>query len=130
MSQSPVDQAARYGIVGLCVVAADFLFYLGVLALLPDAYLTANACGKAAGALLGFVLHKHVTFAWAQRDGTMRQLLSYAGLFLANLMLSSVLLGGLIGILHFNALLAKIVVDGIVIGVSFLASRNLIYRRA
>lgn len=130
MSQSPVDQVVRYGAVGLCAAAADFLIYLALLAVLPGAYVTANAGGKATGATLGFFLHKRVTFAWDQRDGTARQMISYVSLFMANLALSSALLGMLIGGLHVGQVAAKIIVDAVVIAVSFIVSRTIVYRPA
>ncbi len=130
MSQSPVEQVVRYGAVGLCVVAADFLVYLALLAALPGAYVAANAGGKAGGAALGFFLHKRVTFAWDQRDGTARQMLSYISLFIANLALSSMLLSVLISGLHVDQIVSKLIVEVVVIGVSFTVSRTVVYRRA
>ena len=64
-----IAQGARYGLVGLVVLAADFGVYSLLLALFPGQFLAANLCGKLTGAALGFVLHRHVTFRWAQRDG-------------------------------------------------------------
>lgn len=130
MNQSMVHQSVRYGLVGLCVVAADFLVYLAGLALAPKAFLVSNVCGKTAGALLGFVLHKRFTFSWQQKHSSGRQLASYLALFLSNLAMSSFLLWLLAVRLEIGPILAKLLVDGIVIATSFLVSRLWIYRAA
>lgn len=130
MNQSILHQSARYGLVGLAVVAADFLVYLAGLALFPDAYLAGNVCGKATGALLGFVLHKRFTFSWRQKDSGARQFVSYIALFLANLAISSALLWLLVGRIGANAVIAKVMVDVVVIAISFIASRLWVYRSA
>jgi putative flippase GtrA len=130
MNQSVVHQSARYGLVGLCVVAADVLVYLAGLALAPKAVLVSNVCGKTAGALLGFFLHKRFTFSWQQRHSSGRQLASYIVLFLSNLAMSSALLWVLAVRLEIGAIPAKLLVDGIVIVTSFFVSRLWIYRAA
>lgn len=130
MNQSILHQSARYGLVGLCVFAADVLVYLACLAAAPHAFLLGNACGKATGALLGFVLHKRFTFSWRQKDSGLRQLASYIGLFLSNLALSSGLLWLLVTPIGLGAVFAKLMVDMIVIAVSFFVSRLWVYRSA
>lgn len=127
-SQSVAAQVLRYGLVGGVVLACDFATYAGLLALFPGGWLGANGGGKLVGAAVGFVLHRHFTFSWEQRDGAGRQALSYVGLFLANLALSSALLGLLVDGLGANAYAAKVGVDGIVVVTAFLASRFWVYR--
>lgn len=130
MKQTVLHQSARYGLVGLCVVAADFLVYVAGLALAPGAYLTSNLCGKTVGALLGFVLHKRFTFSWRQKHSSGRQLASYLALFASNLAMSSILLWLLAVRLEIHPIAAKLLVDGIVIATSFFVSRLWIYRAA
>jgi putative flippase GtrA len=128
MNQSVGHQAVRYAIVGACVFAADFLLYIAVIQVAPGSYIAGNMFGKGVGALLGFVLHKHFTFSWRQRDNGMRQLANYLGLFLSNLALSSFLLWLLVDLAGIGRVGAKLVVDCIVIGTSFLVNRLWIYR--
>jgi putative flippase GtrA len=123
-----VAHAIRYAFVGLIVLAADFAVYSALLLALPAQFLPANAAGKVAGAALGFVLHRHVTFRWAQRDGAERQLASYLAVFGFNLLLSSALLWLAIKGLGANEYLAKIAVDIVVTGSAFLLSRLWVYR--
>ncbi len=123
-------QVMRYGLVGLLVLALDYAVFAGLLSLLPGQHLAANIAGKIVGAAAGFVLHKYVTFAGAQADGTGKQALSYAVLLGFNLMLSSVLLWLLVDRLALNAYGARLFVDAIVIGVSFLGAKLWVYRAA
>ncbi len=130
VNQSAMHQAVRYGLVGGCVFAADLAVYWTTLQIAPPAYLVANAAGKIAGALLGFALHKRFTFIWQQKDCGSRQLISYLCLFLANLALSSALLSLLVAGFGVHNLLAKILVDAVVIATSFVVSRHWVYRAA
>jgi len=123
-----IVQAARYGLVGLVVLAVDFGVYSLLLVLLPGQFLAANICGKIAGAALGFVLHRQVTFRWAQRDGAARQFAAYLAVLGFNLLLSSALLWIAIERLGANAYFAKLGVDVIVVGTAFLLSRLWVYR--
>lgn len=123
-------QAVRYGLVGACVFAADLTVYWVTLQIAPPTYLAANVAGKTAGAVLGFALHKWFTFGWQQKDRGLRQLVSYLCLFLANLVLSSALLWLLVAGLGVHNLLAKVLVDAVVIATSFVVSRQWVYRAA
>lgn len=128
--QPVIDQLVRYGLVGLVVVASDFAAYAALLWLAPDAYLPANCLGKATGALVGFLLHRKVTFTWVQRDAASRQFGAYITVFLFNLALSSALLWLLVGRFGLDEYLSKIGVDALVITVAFLLSRTWVYRPA
>lgn len=130
VNQSAMHQAARYGLVGACVFAADLAVFWLVLHAAPPAYLAANAAGKIAGAGLGFVLHKRFTFGWRQKDRGARQLVSYLCLLAANLALSSALLALLVGGLAVDKLVAKVLVDAVVIAIAFVVSRHWVYRAA
>ena len=130
MTAGLTGQVARYGLVGLLVLALDYAVFAGLLSLLPGQHLAANIAGKLAGAAIGFVLHKYVTFAGSQADRTERQALSYALLLGFNLLLSSALLWLLVDRLDFNAYGARLFVDAVVIGMSFLGSKFWVYRSA
>lgn len=124
-----VAQALRYGAVGLVVLAADFAVYSAILFAAPAHFLAANLAGKATGAALGFVLHRTVTFRWAQRDPAARQFLSYLAVLGFNLILSSLLLWLAIDRFDANPYLAKLAVDVVIVGTAFLLSRLWVYRR-
>lgn len=124
-----VAQAVRYVAVGLVVLAADFAIYSAILLAAPERFLAANLAGKVVGAALGFVLHRTVTFRWAQRDPATRQLLSYLAVLGFNLLLSSLLLWFAIDRLGANPYLAKLAVDIVIVGTAFLLSRLWVYRR-
>lgn len=130
MTARLTGQVARYGLVGLLVLALDYAVFAGLLSLLPGQHLAANIAGKLAGAAIGFILHKYVTFAGAQADRTGRQAMSYTLLLGFNLLLSSALLWLLVDRLAFNAYGARLFVDAVVIGVSFLGSKFWVYRAA
>ena len=80
-------QAIRYGAVGVIVVIGDYLVFSAVLFSAPAAYLLANLAGKAAGALLGFVLHRNFTFRGQHRYGPRRQFASWCAVLLGNICL-------------------------------------------
>ena len=130
VNQSAMHQAARYGLVGACVFATDLGVFWVVLQAAPPAYLAANVAGKIAGAGLGFVLHRRFTFGWQQKDRGSRQLVSYLCLFAANLALSSALLALLVCGFAVHKLVAKVLVDAVVIATSFVVSRYWVYRAA
>ena len=130
MTARLTGQVVRYGLVGLLVLALDYAVFAGLLALLPGQHLAANIAGKLAGAAVGFVLHKYVTFAGAQADSAGRQALSYGVLLGFNLLLSTGLLWLLVDWLMLNAYASRLFVDGVVIGVSFLGAKLWVYRTA
>ena len=130
MNQGVMHQMMRYGIVGGVVYLSDFAVFAAILWFMPDAYLLANVIGKVTGALVGFVLHRHFTFSWEQKDKASRQAISYLLLLAANLAISSLLMWLLVDSVGANAFIAKIFVDVVVIAVSFVAGRRWVYRPA
>ena len=130
MTARLTGQVVRYGLVGLLVLALDYAVFAGLLALLPGQHLVSNIAGKLAGAAVGFVLHKYVTFAGHQADTTGRQAVSYALLLGFNLLLSSALLWLSVDWLALNAYGARLFVDAVVIGVSFVGAKLWVYRAA
>ncbi len=130
MTARLTGQVVRYGLVGLLVLALDYAVFAGLLSLLPGQHLAANIAGKLAGAAVGFVLHKYVTFAGPQANGAGRQVFSYALLLGFNLLLSTAVLWLLVDWLMLNAYAARLFVDAVVIGVSFLGSKLWVYKAA
>jgi putative flippase GtrA len=121
-------QMVRYTAVGLLVLALDYAVFAGLNMAFTGQHLFANIAGKLTGAAAGFVLHKYISFAGAQAASTQRQALSYAMLLAFNLLLSSTLLLLLVDWLALNAFAARLVVDAIIIGVSFLGSKFWVYK--
>jgi putative flippase GtrA len=130
MKQSLLHQAARYGAVGLFVFACDFACYAAIIHAVPGAYLVANLIGKAVGAGVGFVLHKHFTFSWEQKHRTGAQIASYLALMLFNFASSSAILWLLVAQLGMDKFVAKIIVDVVVIATSFVVGRLWVYKAA
>lgn len=130
MKQSLLHQIGRYGLVGLIVYACDYLVFSGIVWAAPHAHLAGNLLGKAAGAAVGFVLHKKFTFSWEQAGNTSSQAIGYAGLFLFNLASSSLLLWLAVDKAGINPFIAKLAIDAVVIATAFVVSRTLIYRPA
>jgi putative flippase GtrA len=128
MTHSLPAQIGRFGLVGLLVVALDFALFAALLWAMPGQHLVANIAGKAAGAVSGFFLHKHITFAGSQRDRAGRQGASYALLFTFNLAMSTGLLWLLVDTLGFNPYWTRLFVDGLVVITSFLGSKLWVYR--
>lgn len=130
MKQGVAHQMVRYGAVGGAVYLSDWSAFTATLWAMPEAYLMANVIGKAAGAMVGFVLHRHFTFSWQHKDKAGRQALSYLLLFAANLAMSSLLMWLLVDTAGANAFVAKLFVDALIIASSFVASRLWVYRQA
>lgn len=120
-------QAIRYLISGGMVVALDFLSFYVLTRLWPDAYVVANLVAKTVGALSGFFLHKHFTFAGEQAHSASTQLSLYITLYFVNMALSSAILFGAVDMLQWHELAAKVVADGFVVATSFLTCRMLVF---
>jgi putative flippase GtrA len=130
MKQGVAHQMMRYGAAGGAVYLSDWAAFAGALWAMPEAHLLANVAGKASGAVVGFVLHRHFTFSWQHKDKASRQAASYLLLFLANLALSSLLMWLMVDAAGAHAFVAKLFVDAVIIAGSFIAGRLWVYRRA
>jgi putative flippase GtrA len=130
MSHSLPRQIGLFGLVGIFVFALDYATFAAMLWAIPGNHLIANIAGKVAGAASGFVLHKNITFAGAQRDGAGQQALSYTMLFAFNLTMSTGLLWLLVDHWQLNAYWSRLAVDVLVIISSFTGSRLFVYRAA
>lgn len=123
-------QVARFGLVGLLVIALDYAVFAALLWAMPDSHLIANIAGKIAGAISGFFLHKNISFAGAQRDSMGKQGAAYALLFAFNLAMSTGLLWLLVDQAALNAYGSRLFVDALVILTSFLGQKLWVYRAA
>src|SRR5438309_6191976 len=100
-------QSVRYVCVGLLVYFLDTSGFVLITSISPGDYLVANIFSKSCAAGAGFLLHKHITFRWQQRDGISRQFTRYLSLLLFNLAASSLLLATTIGVLAWQPLPSK-----------------------
>lgn len=130
MTHNLAAQVGRFGLVGLFVVALDYAMFAALLWAMPDNHLAANIAGKFAGAVSGFFLHKHISFAGAQRDSAAKQGASYALLFAFNLAMSTGLLWLLVDYAGLNAYWSRLFVDLVVVLTSFLGQKLWVYRAA
>ena len=121
--------AMRYASVGLVITVIDYAVFI-VLVYLGLAAVQANAVGRVITTVVGAILHRRYTFAGPQKWGIARQMMAYVALSAFNLVLSS----GLILLLTERAglipLMAKVATDVVVIAVSVLAGRFLIFAPA
>lgn len=121
-----VGQVGRYVGVGVFVTLIDYLIFLLAVHLgLSAAY--ANVSSKVAATLGGGYLHRRYTFAGPQHLSLLRQIVAYAALSAFNLALSTVCIVWLMTNAGWPPLVAKLCADILVIAISFVASRVLIY---
>jgi putative flippase GtrA len=129
MSHSIWGQSVRYVLVGAAVYGVDLGLFTAITALSSGRlYVLANIAAKVAGAAVGFALHKNVTFTWQQQSSVSVQTLLYGTLLLFNTGLSTLLLYVAVSVLAQPAIASKIAIDVVVVGTSFVISRNLVFR--
>lgn len=124
-----VYQVGRYAGVGVGVTLVDYLFFLLFMQQGLSAA-QANAGSKVAATLLGAYLHRRYTFAGPQRLNLLRQMLAYATLATFNLALSTGVIVLLMNVAGWSALVSKLSADLLVIVISFVVTRVLIYAPA
>jgi putative flippase GtrA len=128
-------QAVRYVLVGLIVYGFDLGTFL-LLAYVQAAPGTANVVAKAAGAVVGYMLHNQFTFSdgwnW-RRSGVVapdsRGFLRYCALFAANAGGTTILLLLALDYFRFNAVPTRIAVDFLSIAFAFLVCKYFVFTR-
>jgi putative flippase GtrA len=129
MSHSISGQSVRYLLVGAVVYGVDLGLFTVIIALSSARlYVAANVAAKVAGAAVGFALHKNVTFTWQQQSSIVVQSLLYGTLLLFNMGLSTALLYLAVSGFAQSAIASKIAIDIVVVGISFVISRSLVFR--
>ena len=116
----------RYVGVGVLVSGTDYLVFLVALAGGSTA-VWANVLGRVVSTVVGAILHRRYTFAGPQRLGVRRQMLAYGTLSVVNLGLSSGLIHVLVDDLTLPPLWAKVATDIVIIVLSMVISRVLIF---
>lgn len=121
-----IKQLGRYAIVGLLVAATDYSLYLLLIhvGLVPVA---ANAGSRIPATCVGALLHRSFTFSGPQRWSWGRQMMAYGALSAFNLLLSSALIFLLHDWFEWAPLRAKLGTDVLVILLSWLIGRFVIF---
>lgn len=128
--QSLLAQGFRYVIIGCVIFAIDVGLFAIFVSVESDLYVVANIVSKFVSAAVGFVLHKCFTFSWDQEKRGLRQFTYYCILLSLNTLLSTGLLYLAVDLWHSPTVASKIGADIVVISLSFLASRWIIFRAA
>jgi putative flippase GtrA len=130
LNNSITSQSTRYILVGLGVFICDYLTFAVMSNLTDENYLLSNVTGRLIGAIIGFFLHKHITFTWDQKDGVMRQVMSYLLLFATNVFVSTFSLWVVVEYFEMNSLISRLLIDVCIIILTFSFSRLFVYRSA
>lgn len=128
-ARTTLTLAGRYLGVGAIVTGVDYALFI-VSVRLGLAAVEANALSRVIATLVGAVLHRHYTFAGPQKWGLWRQMAGYGALSALNLALSSGLLIVLVDRWGWAPLLSKVCTDVLIIAVSIIVGRLLIFAPA
>lgn len=122
-------EGARYVLIQVLAYGLEFAAFWLVLRLGGEALVgPANVAGKALAGLFAFVAHRLFTFPGEQRRGVAAQAALYVGSLALNAALGTLLLLGLLQ-LGLPAAPAKLVSDTVMIVLTFLVSRHVIFAR-
>lgn len=124
-----VQTFARYLASGGVVYLADLGVYLLLISVSGTLFIYANIAGKLCGAALGFFLHRKWTFkSEAHEYSSLKQSLMYGLLLAVNIIISSSALFFLVDALSFDSRLSRIFTDVLVILISYLVSKLVIFK--
>lgn len=121
------QQFGRYMVSGGIVYACDLAVFTLLNFLAPTHYIYWTVAGRIAGALVGFLLHNLYTFRGEKEHASHVRALRYILLFISNAALSVLLLRLAIEYLSIPVLAARIAVDVIIIILTFIISRQLVF---
>ena len=128
-AQKPTAQFVRFLAVGLFVFAADAVIYWLLVEEHAISIFWANLAAKLCGAVLGFVMHKFVTFSWQQASRGSTQFGKYILLWFMNVAAANMILfvgTSLLALPHFPV---KIFGDIVIVASSFLIGRFFIFHK-
>lgn len=123
------SEAVRYLQSGLGIYALDLATYSALFWLAPAHYAVWTVAGRLVGAAAGFVLHNRYSFAGEKALPARSIAVRYAALWLTNAVLSIVLLRGAIEGAGMNGSWARPMIDVIVIGLAFIASKYWVFHK-
>ncbi len=120
-----IRQFVLYAICGGTGVCLDLGLYI-LLIWLKTNYQIANAVGYIAGTLASFALNRHFTFQ--TYDRTLQRLGLFFGTALIGYLVSSALLWGLVSLLGWGPLWAKLATLAVVLVLQFSLNRAITFR--
>lgn len=118
-----VYELARYGVVGVSLIAIEYTIYLSLLEVWPAWILPAYILSRVVASIVGFVAHSYFTFK--NGELSVKSGLLYGLSVAGNMALAALLLMAALPLL--GALFAKMVSDAIVIVVAYVFSRNVTF---
>lgn len=121
-------QALRYCLVGGIVYLVDIGLFLFLLRYFSDSPYIVNIVAKVGGAITGFLLHRHFTFFGVQKNTLAGQGARYSTLLIFNILFANVIMYSAVLWIHIDVEWAKIASDVIIISLSFLVSRLLVFK--
>jgi putative flippase GtrA len=116
--------------VGAVVYAVDLASYLAGVSICDNAYVEANVIAKVLASVVGYLLHRSITFRGKKKHTWERQLFFYVALLAFNTVSGSLLLVLLVEVANLIEVFAKLTADAVVIVVSFFLSRSVVFSRA
>lgn len=122
-------EVLRFGLVGVTQIGIDWAIFVGLTALgVP--VLAANIAGRISGASFGYLANAHFTFSHRRSEPLGRgALFRFAVLWIATTLASTAAMMAIESEWGLGyAWLLKPVVDALLAGGSFLASRHWVYR--
>ena len=122
-------EAIRFGVVGVAQIGIDWLAFVGLTALgLP--VIAANLIARMGGAGFGFFANAHFTFSHRRKEALDRRALArFVLLWLTSTMVSTTAMAGAESAWGLQvAWFLKPLVDGLLAGFTFFASRHWVYR--
>lgn len=123
------NQKIRYVVVGGSSFAVEFALF-AVLTKAGANLFVANSLSFLAGLCMSFWLHKQWSFAGDHKLKTSHQFVSYATLAGANLLLTNLIIGLLVTIVHVPELGAKVLTMLVIVIWNFFFMSRLIFKEA
>lgn len=122
-------EAIRFGVVGVAQLGIDWLAFVALTALgVP--VITANLVARMCGAGFGFIANARFTFSHRRKEALDRRALArFVLLWVASTVVSTAAMAGAEGVWGLQAAwFLKPLVDGLLAGFTFFASRHWVYR--
>jgi putative flippase GtrA len=116
-------ELARYGVVGITLVVTEYVLYLAIISLAPQAALPAYIASRFVAGIVGFV--GHARFSFGRADMSVASGVRYALATAANMLLSSWMLTVVLPIV--GPILGKMVSDCVGVATGYFSSRYIIF---
>jgi putative flippase GtrA len=116
-----------YGIIGFCGAGIDFLVFAILYKYLHVYYLWANLISVSFGITKNYILN--TIFNFKTKDKFWLRFLSYYGIGLLGMGISSLLLVALVEVLHLATMVAKIISAGLTVIIQYNLNKHLTFKR-